>query len=115
MEIIIIKNLQICPVDLEPMTWQDAMEKVKTLGEGWRLPNTTEFKEILSPMESMIPNIHHTKLYWTSRTGLDPNKRIVFAFKNNYIEVYDSKNKLLVRPIRNFDLDTAIEILLSDF
>ena len=114
MEPIIIENLQIWPKDLGPLAWTGTMEKVNALGIGWRLPTIDEFKEVLSPNESNIPNTLHTALYWSSDEEGGDGK-YAFSFKQDYHDYFNTYNKFYSRPVRDFNGDIAIDLLLKEF
>jgi hypothetical protein len=110
---IIIEDLMVWPRDLGEMTWNEATIKVKELGEGWRLPTIEEFKNILYPNKSKIPNLQD--LYYWSRT----EKGLSFAW---YYRFYHGgsgnhmKSRLgCVRAVKTFNGEAALELLLKDF
>lgn len=56
-------NFEIHPDELGKMTWDEAVEKVKELGDGWRLPNITELQLIWN---SEHKDLFQKKWYWSS-------------------------------------------------
>lgn len=60
-----VDNLEVAENDLQKMTWDEAIKKVKELGQGWRLPTKEEFEKIIAPNMSKIPKLEH-KRFWSS-------------------------------------------------
>lgn len=56
-------NLEIHPDELGKMTWHEAVEKVKELGDGWRLPTLTELHII---WDSKNKDLFKKEWYWSS-------------------------------------------------
>lgn len=56
-------NFEIHPDELGKMTWDEAVEKVKELGDGWRLPTITELQIIL---DSEHKDLFKKESYWSS-------------------------------------------------
>ena len=56
-------NFEIHPDELGKMTWDEAVEKVKELGDGWRLPIITELQLI---WESEHKDLFKKEWYWSS-------------------------------------------------
>ena len=110
----IIDTLEVWPRDLGKMTWDEATQKVKRLGEGWRLPTKEEFENILYPNKSKIPNLK-TEFYWSS-TENDIYNVWPFNFTNgNANYTYHKFNSYYVRAVRDFSGEIALELLLKDF
>jgi Protein of unknown function (DUF1566) len=99
----IIENLEVYNEDLGEMTWDEAIEKVKELGEGWRLPTKEEFEDRLYPNQSRIPNLKAKKNRYWSSTEFGDNAAwgFYFDFENAF---NDYKNvTYYVRPVRFTD------------
>ena len=61
-----------------PMTWADANEYVKTLGDGWRLPTDVELEALYADKEEFFNELFENAdvtfasvSFWTSRESLD--------------------------------------------
>ena len=113
MEPILIDNLQVWPAGLPEMDWNRAMERVKELGEGWRLPTIDEFKETLYPNRDTIPNLRGTN-YWSS-TEESTDWAQGFSFYFGRASDSHKYNTYTVRPVRDFTGEAALELLLKEF
>jgi len=96
------------------MTWDEATQKVKELGEGWRLPTKEEFKKTLYPNRDQIPDLKHST-HWSS-SEYDAYNTWTFIFSNGFA-YYSHKNHFPfhVRPVRDLTGDTALDLLLKEF
>ena len=102
----IIENLEVYNEDLGEMNFDEATEKVKELGEGWRLPTKEEFEDRLYPNQSRIPNLKAKKnRYWSSTEFGDTAAwGFYFRFENAF---NDYKNiPYYVRPVRDLSIST---------
>jgi hypothetical protein len=118
---IIIDNLQIWPEDLGYMTWAKAMKRAKGLGPGWRLPTKEEFMETLYPNVDKIPNMK-SKHYWSGTESTDHTSFATVLFFTSigidYHRItsdYPKRETNDVRPVRDFNGDAALKILLKEF
>ena len=112
---IIIGELQVWPEDLGEMIWDEATQRVKELGPGWRLPTREEFENILYPDKPKIPNLKEDDYYWSS-SEYTANYAWTFLFYNGTAHYFTNKNyPYYVRPVRSFTGDLAMELLLKDF
>jgi hypothetical protein len=125
---LIIGDLEVWPEDLSEMTWYEARAEVAKLGPGWRLPTLDEFKEVIYPNREKIHNIANDGFYWSSAEADDTDNAWTFSFtysngsgyyydwpfKYTYCYLY-KKFKYCVRPVRDFNADTAIEYVFKDF
>ena len=114
MEPIIIENLQVWPEDLGEMTWDEAMEKVKELGEGWRLPTIEEFKETLYPNRDRIPKLEES-YYWSSSESNANFVRYFLFFNGSAFFNSNKYTTYYVRAVRDFNAEVALELLLKEF
>lgn len=85
------------------MSWEQAIESTKSLGDGWSVPEVGVFKEMLAQINTS-PNSKPLELgkYWTS-TRIDDNTgwSYVIKSKNKSTDNYSFiSKKLLVRPVR---------------
>lgn len=110
-EPIIIETLEVWPEDLGVMDWNEAMERVKELGPGWRLPTMEEFETILYPNLRKIPGINRHVYYWSS-TEVDDQNAWHFTFFTGYAFTYYNFFMNHVRAVREADV---IELLFRDF
>lgn len=55
-------NFEIYPDELGKMSWDEAIQKVKELGDGWRLPTITELQLI---WESEHKDLFQKESYWS--------------------------------------------------
>jgi hypothetical protein len=116
MEPLIIENLQVWPDDLGKMTWEEATERVKELGPGWRLPTIEEFDETLYPNRKEMFRVLKHNWYWSSS---------VYTGNNRYMQYYsliggesgygNTFRSLQVIAVRDLTGEAAIELLLKDF
>ena len=113
MELIIIDELEIWPEDLGKMNWHQAMERVKELGPGWRLPTIEELEETLYPNQDRIPNLENSS-YWSS-SEINANLAWSFNFNYGYARNSDKNYTIYVRAVKTFDGESALGILLKDF
>lgn len=117
-DLIIIGDLQVWPRDLGEMTWGEAMDAMANLGPGWRVPTLDEFKKILYPHVSKIPNVRASKWqladYWSS-TQYDLNNMFCFNFGETYTPAYNKTKSYYVLAVRDFNTETLLNYLLKDF
>lgn len=91
-------NFEIHPDELGKMTWDEAVEKVKELGDGWRLPNITELQLI---WDSEHKDLFKKEWYWSS-SEIYSYYAWGFGFGNGDAS-YDGKGiTLYVRAVRDF-------------
>lgn len=111
---IVIDNLlQVWPEDLGEMNWDEATQRVKELGPGWRLPTIEEFENILYPNRHKIPELNES-YYWSSSEN-DTNSAWSFTFLFSYAYLPNKYFTSYVRPVRDFTGEIAIELLLKEF
>lgn len=94
-------NFEIHPDELGKMTWHEAVEKVKELGDGWRLPTLTELKLI---WDSEHKDLFQKEWYWSSSEGYF-NYAWLFYF--DFGSAYDGNNKnynYYVRAVRDLTI-----------
>ena len=95
-----IENIQVATKDLEGVfTWDEAVEEVKKLGEGWRLPTKEEINLMYRHKDEIGGFVEN--LYWSS-TEYEAN----FAWIQNFNygdQYYDSKDctYYYVRAVRS--------------
>jgi hypothetical protein len=112
-DLIIIEDLQVWPEDLGEMPWEEATAEVAKLGPDWRLPTIREFEDVLYPNMKKIPKISKNN-YWSS-TENDLNYAWHFTFFNGNAN-YNYKNlTTYVRAVRDFNGETALDLLLKEF
>jgi hypothetical protein len=102
----IIENLEVYNENLGLLTWDEATQKVKELGEGWRLPTKQEFENILNPNRAKIPNLKDDGAYWSS-TEYDYDTAWFFVFSSGYAGSYDKSNAYYVRAVRDLSSSTT--------
>jgi hypothetical protein len=113
-EPIIISNLEVWPLDIGGVTWQDAVQTVAGLGSGWRLPTAGEFKETLQPdvWDVLSPDLNIG--YWSS-TEIDGQNARNWVFKYGHTMYFPKRLLSKVIAVRDFDGDEALEYLLREF
>lgn len=87
-------HFELHPDNLGEMNWDEAVEAVKTLGDGWRLPTIEECFMIYK--DKLINKGH----YWSS-SEFDDNSAWYFTFGNasNYLDGKNYTN--YVRAVRD--------------
>lgn len=91
-----IENFEVLLNSTDQMSWKDASEFVKQLGDGWRLPTKEEFV-ILQTNEPTLVTSGNLSLskggYWTSK---ELNDLLAWqsTFEFGYYQEYYSKNTL---------------------
>jgi hypothetical protein len=115
-EPIVIRNLEVWPLDIGGVTWQDAVQLVAELGSGWRLPTASEFAEILQPevWEVMSPDL---KIGYWSITEIDGHSARNWVFKRGqgHTMYFPKRSLSKVIVVRDFGGEEALEYLLQDF
>ena len=93
-------NFEIHSDELGKMTWDEAVQKVSELGDGWRLPTITELQLI---WESDYKELLKKESYWSSsENGYDVAWEFSFGNGNTY---YASKNyNYYVRAVRTLTI-----------
>lgn len=81
----------------KPMTWDDAMEYAKSLGDGWRLPTRGELSEAYdNKIEGFILDD-----YWSSSMyARATNYAWSVDFSKGYVDYYNKKDSDYVRCVR---------------
>jgi hypothetical protein len=110
---IIIENLEVWPEDLGRMAWEEAIDAVKKLGNGWRLPTVEEFETVLYPNRDKILNMNGI-IYWSS-TEYDNFSARYFNFSNGNVSLFNTNTTLYVRAVREITGDVAVDLLFRDF
>lgn len=70
-------NFEIHPDELGKMTWDEAVEEVKKLGDGWRLPTILELHLIYN--SELKDNFKTYNCYW-SLSEYDSDSVLIFYF-----------------------------------
>jgi hypothetical protein len=85
------------------------------LGEGWRIPTDDDFR-ILSLNKEKIPLLKLESYYIGSEQiqHSDDNQRIYY-FMSDYIGSMHKSYVQYLRPVRDFNGDIALELLLKEF
>lgn len=105
-----LNNLEIYPDDIGPMTWYEALEAVKLLGNGWRLPTKDELN-LMYINKDAIGNFYF-RYYCSSYVFKDVSveRNIFWAqffgakddVKGNNFST-SSSNTYYIRPVRALD------------
>jgi hypothetical protein len=117
-EKIIIDNLEVWPDDVESMNWNEAIEVIKELGGGWRLPTLGEFTNTLYPNKKKIfgpDDQFNGNWYRTSTPGGSTNTHWVFALDDGYSNYFHDTHLFPIRLVRDFTGETALDYLLKEF
>lgn len=93
-------NFEIHPDELGKMTWDEAVEKVKELGDGWRLPTITELQLI---WESEHKDLFQKESYWSS-SEYNSSKAWLFTFYDGYTSYSGKVNDYYVRAVRDLTI-----------
>jgi len=79
------------------MTWEEAMEYAKSLGEGWRLPTIEELKYAYNNVQGF-----QSSYYWSSSTyAQDINDAWGVNFSYGYVNYGSKADSLYVRCVRD--------------
>jgi hypothetical protein len=105
----IIENLEVYNEDLGQMNWKQAQEKIKKLGNNWRLPTKEEFRNILYPNKNKIPNLKEDNLYWSyNDVGDGVWQNLPFSFTTSLVSVrYRLQSPYYVLPVRDLSNSTT--------
>ena len=93
-------NFEIYPDELGKMTWYEALEKVKELGDGWRMPTITELQLI---WESEHKDLFKKESYWSSS---EYNSGLAWGFSFYDGNAYDDDKNTYsyVRAVRDLTI-----------
>ena len=91
-------NFEIHPDELGKMNWNEAIAKVKELGDGWRLPTLTELQLI---WDSQHKDLFQKEWYWSS-SEFDSYFAWGFTFYNGSTGNGDKGSSDYVRAVRAF-------------
>jgi hypothetical protein len=105
----IIENLEVYGQDLGKMSWNEGTQKVQELGDGWRLPTTEEFENILNPNKNKIPNLKQNKndYYWTSTENILDYDSYVYDFRQGLRLVDRNEIEYYILPVRDLSSSTT--------
>ena len=84
------------PDELGKMSWNEAVEKVKELGDGWRLPTITELQLI---WDSELKDLFKKEAYWSS-SEYSSSYAWLFDFYYGGNNNGDKCNNYYVRAVR---------------
>lgn len=93
-------NFEIHPDELGKMTWHEAVEKVKELGDEWRLPTITELQLI---RESKHKDLFKKEWYWSSSEDYS-NAAWLFVFGNGTTFSNTKGNNYYIRAVRDLTI-----------
>ena len=93
-------NFEIHPDELGKMTWDKALEKVKELGDGWRLPTINELQLI---WESDYKELLKKESYWSS-SEIYSGLAWLFYFYNGYSSNDNKSYNYYVRAVRDLTI-----------
>lgn len=91
-------NFEIHPDELGKMNWNEAIAKVKELGDGWRLPTLTELQLI---WDSQHKDLFQKEWYWSS-SEFDSYAAWEFGFNAGNTNYYNKDYLNYVRAVRAF-------------
>jgi hypothetical protein len=116
-EPIIIETLEVWPEDLGEMDWTEAMERVKELGPGWRLPTVEEFKKVLWPNRWELAadlglDRLNIKVWSSSPSDWNETDRVSLSFVNGSSYSVRPNRFYYFLAVREADV---IELLFRDF
>jgi len=90
-------NLEIHPDELDKMTWHEAVEAVKKLGDGWRLPTILELHLIYN--NELKDKFNDDDYYWSS-SEYRSYGAWGFYFSLGYTNSYNKFSTGYVRAVR---------------
>jgi hypothetical protein len=93
-------NFEIHPYELGKMNWREAVEKVKELGNEWRLPTITEIQLI---RDSKHKDLFNKEWYWSSSEDYS-NAAWLFVFSNGNTFSNIKSNNYYVRAVRDLTI-----------
>lgn len=93
-------NFEIHPDELGKMTWDEAVEKVKELGDGWRLPTITEFQLI---WDSEHKDLFQKEWHWSSLEA-NSNDAWLLDFYYGGTNYFGKDNSYRVRAVRDLTI-----------
>ena len=96
-------NFEIHPDELGKMNWNEAIEKVKELGDGWRIPTITELQLI---WDSENKDLFKKEWYWSS-SEYDSNNAWLFSFFYGYTYYglnFSEYSSYYVRAVRDLSI-----------
>ena len=103
---ITIENLEIWNEKIGMRNYSDAIELVKKLGEGWRLPTGEEFTDIIYPNRNWLVSIDmDDKDCWF--TGETPGEAYYYDLLTNNAVLAEPSNSYFVLPVRDLSQKTA--------
>jgi hypothetical protein len=81
----------------QPMTWSEANEYVKSLGDGWKLPSIEELKEAY---DNKIEGFK-SDFYWSSEEYVQNTNYAWFVyFYNGFVNYYRKRTISYVRCVK---------------
>lgn len=93
-------NFEIHPDEFGEMSWNEAVEKVKDLGDGWRLPTITELQLI---WDSEHNGFFKKEWYWSSSEYYS-NLAWILYFYDGYPSFDDKLHNYYVRAVRDLTI-----------
>lgn len=93
-------NFEIYHDELGEMSWDEAVEKVKELGDGWRLPTLTELQLI---WESEHKDLFKKESYWSSSEYYSSIAWVFFFYDGNTYGI-DKNDDYYVRAVRDLTI-----------
>jgi hypothetical protein len=82
----------------KPMSWYEAIEYTKSLGEGWRLPTVEELKEAYDNNVEGFQSF----VYWSSSTYAQPTIGAWgVSFSDGDVDYYYKTGNFYVRCVRD--------------
>jgi len=89
------------PAD-KKMTFDDANNYCKSLGEGWRLPTFSELQSIFNYKKERLKKPLSSNWYWSSTNYVDFTSNAWIAdLINGYVDVVNKCNINYVWPVRD--------------
>ncbi len=94
-------KFEIYPEEFDKMTWNEAVEAVKNLGDGWRLPTILELHLIYN---SELKDKFNTDNYYWSSSEYYSNVAWVFYFGSGATYGNDKDDYYSVRAVRDLTI-----------
>ena len=93
--------IEIAENDLDAMSWEDADNACKALGEGWRLPTTLELDTICKEIHKKGEGNFSSNNYWSGTASTLFNKMGAYNFERTTPFADYVKEEFLVRLVRD--------------
>ncbi len=97
------KRVEVYDKDLGQMSYNEAVQKCKNLGDGWRLPNAHELFSMVIQLKDKGKGNFYPGVYWSIEKYRESwYWSVDFGSRDNnsYCQFFEVNSKFLVRPVR---------------